>query len=111
MYSTARLKILQVQSQEHESFFRYSSGRWIWDEEQQLRSRYKAFNVDELRKVAARSIGSDSCISMVKLTEGGYNKVFRLLMNDGKAAIMRIPNPNAGLFFTPLLLRWPPWNL
>jgi hypothetical protein len=38
---------------------------------------------------------------MVKLAEGGYNKVFRLSMNDGKIVIARIPNPNAGpAFFT-----------
>jgi len=33
---------------------------------------------------------------MIKLAEGGYNKVFRLVMNDGKAVIARLPNPNAG---------------
>ncbi|KAJ5551863.1 hypothetical protein N7461_006561 [Penicillium sp. DV-2018c] len=63
---------------EHEHFFRYTSGRWLWDEEQQLR---------------------DSCISITKLGEGGYNKVFRLIMNDGKTVLARIPNPNAGPAF------------
>lgn len=33
---------------------------------------------------------------MQKLAEGGYNKVFRLVMDDGMAVIARIPNPNAG---------------
>lgn len=33
---------------------------------------------------------------MQKIAEGGYNKVFRLLMDDGKAVIARISNPNAG---------------
>ncbi|KAJ9196650.1 hypothetical protein DTO164E3_6180 [Paecilomyces variotii] len=33
---------------------------------------------------------------MIKLAEGGYNKIFRLIMDDGKVAIARIPNPNAG---------------
>jgi hypothetical protein len=87
----------QVTSQpEHEKFFRYTSGRWVWDEEQQLRDRYKVFNVTELQNVAAKSVGSDSCVSMIKLAEGGYNKVFRLVMDDGKTVIARIPNPNAG---------------
>lgn len=25
----------------YENFFRYTSGRWLWDEEQQLRDRYR----------------------------------------------------------------------
>lgn len=36
---------------------------------------------------------------MEKLAEGNSNKVFRLLMNDGKTALARIPNPNAGPAF------------
>lgn len=81
---------------DYEHFFRYTSGRWLWDEEQQLRDRYKAFNVAELQIVAAQAIGSGNCVSMMKLAEGGYNKVFRLLMDDGKQVLARIPNPNAG---------------
>lgn len=79
-----------------EHFFRYTSGRWLWDEEQQLRDRYKAFDVSRLQTVAAQAVGSDSCASITKLAEGGFNKVFRLIMNDGKTVLARIPNPNAG---------------
>ena len=79
-----------------DKFFRYTSGRWLWDEEHQLRDRYRAFNVGELQSSAAKAIGSDDCVSMTKLAEGGYNKVFRLLMNDNKTVLARIPNPNAG---------------
>ncbi|RAL14078.1 aminoglycoside phosphotransferase family protein [Aspergillus homomorphus CBS 101889] len=81
---------------DYEDFFRYTSGRWLWDEEQQMRARYKVFNVAELQKAAAKAPGSDRCDSMAKLAEGGYNKVFRLQMNDGKIVLARIPNPNAG---------------
>lgn len=81
---------------DHEDFFRYTSGRWLWAEEQQLRDRYKVFNVAELQKVAAQAIGSEKCVSMIKLAEGNYNKVFRLTMDDGKTVLARIPNPNAG---------------
>jgi hypothetical protein len=84
---------------EYETFFRYTSGHWVWDEEQQFQDRYKIFNVPELQNVAAKAVGSDSCVSMIKLAEGGYNKVFRLLMDDGKTVIVRIPNPNAGPAF------------
>ncbi|KAI0509745.1 hypothetical protein F5B22DRAFT_648767 [Xylaria bambusicola] len=33
---------------------------------------------------------------MVKLAEGGFNKVFRLVMDNGSAVIARIPMPNTG---------------
>lgn len=82
-----------------EHLFRYTSGRWLWDEEQQLRDRYKAFNVSQLQTLAAQAIGSESCDSITKLAEGGFNKVFRLSMNDGKTILARIPNPNAGPAF------------
>lgn len=81
---------------EYGPFFRYTSGRWLWDEQQQLRDRYRVFNVVALQNLAAKATGSDGCISMTKLSEGGFNKVFRLLMNNGKTALARIPNPNAG---------------
>ncbi|KAJ5965160.1 uncharacterized protein N7479_005036, partial [Penicillium vulpinum] len=84
---------------EHEHLFRYTSGRWLWDEEQQLRDRYKTFNITELQTLAAKAIGADGCVSMKKLAEGGFNKVFRLLMHDGKSVLVRIPNPNAGPSF------------
>jgi hypothetical protein len=54
------------------------------------------FNVQELQRIAAESVGADTCVSITKLAEGGYNKVFRLVMDIGSVAIARIPNPNAG---------------
>jgi len=84
---------------EHEEFFRHTSGRWLWDEEQQLRDLYHVFNVAELQHVAAKSVGSKNCASMKKLAEGYYNRDFRLVMNDGKVVIARLPNPNAGPAF------------
>ncbi|KAI2606604.1 kinase-like domain-containing protein [Hypoxylon sp. NC1633] len=80
---------------EQHDFFRYTSGRWLWDEEAKLRERYRPFNTHELQKVAAKSVGAESCTSMIKLAEGGFNKVFRLVMDNGSAVIARIPNPNS----------------
>jgi hypothetical protein len=60
---------------------------------------YNIFNVAELQRVAAKSVGSKSRASMIKLAEGQYNKVFRLVMNDGKVVIASLPNPNAGPSF------------
>lgn len=80
----------------HQHFFQYTSGRWLWDEERQLRERHVVFDVEELQSIAAQSVGASSCVSITKLAEGGYNKVLRLVMDNGSVAIARIPNPNAG---------------
>ncbi|GKZ43943.1 phosphotransferase enzyme [Aspergillus brasiliensis] len=76
--------------------FRFTSGRWLWNEEQQLRNRYTPFNVSELKKIAAHSIGADTCTAITKLAEGYYNRCFRVEMNNGSAVIARIPYPIAG---------------
>ena len=76
--------------------FRYTSGRWLWDEEQQLRDRFSPFNVPELQRIAAQSIGADPCTAITKLAEGSFNRTFRLEMDDGSSVIARIPHPNAG---------------
>jgi hypothetical protein len=52
--------------------------------------------MSELKKIAAKTIGAQACVSISKLAEGGFNKVFRLAMDDGTIVIARIPNPNAG---------------
>ncbi|CAD6448374.1 ea77e627-0550-48d3-b66d-8400f355dfdf [Sclerotinia trifoliorum] len=80
----------------YEHFFRYTSGRWLWGEESQQRERFLVFNVQELKRIAAESVEAQSCVSITKFAEGGYNKVFRLVMDNGSAVIARIPNPNAG---------------
>jgi len=53
--------------------------------------------MSKLYRLAASAIGSDSCVKVVKISEGQYNKVFLLTMNDGREVIAKLPNPNAGL--------------
>lgn len=77
-------------------FFQYTSGRWLWDEEKQLRDRFTPFNVTELQNVAANSVGAKKCVAMTKLAEGSFNKIFRLKMDDGSTVIARVPHPIAG---------------
>lgn len=81
---------------ESHDYFHYTSGRWLWGEEEQLRERYRAFNVNELQKVAVGIAGSEKCVSMSKIGEGNFNKVFRLQMDNGSVLMARIPHPNAG---------------
>ncbi|KAH8726640.1 kinase-like domain-containing protein [Phaeosphaeriaceae sp. PMI808] len=77
-------------------FFRYTSGRWLWNEEEQLRERHRRFNVLELQKAAVNAVGSRSCTEISKIGEGNFNKVFKLTMDDQSVVIARIPHPNAG---------------
>ncbi|KMP06014.1 hypothetical protein CIRG_05695 [Coccidioides immitis RMSCC 2394] len=82
---------------ENEEFFRYTTGRWLWQEKEQMLQRYRKFDVNELKVLAARTLGlTNKCIKMSKIGEGNYNKVFRLQMEDGTTVIARIPHPNAG---------------
>ncbi|KAF1842086.1 phosphotransferase enzyme family protein [Cucurbitaria berberidis CBS 394.84] len=78
------------------ALYRFTSGRWLWGEREQLAARYVKFDLQKLCRLAASSIGSDSCAKAVKIAEGQYNKVLLLTMNDGKEAIAKLPNPNAG---------------
>ncbi|GAB1733205.1 hypothetical protein NU195Hw_g8465t1 [Hortaea werneckii] len=85
-----------MDSIDNENFYRYTSGRWLWAEETRLQERYKKFTVLGLKSLAAQACGAQSCVSMVKLAEGGFNKVFRLSMDNGAVVIARIPTPIVG---------------
>ncbi|EGE00104.1 serine/threonine protein kinase [Trichophyton tonsurans CBS 112818] len=80
----------------HDFLFQYTSGRWLWGEEEQLAARYVKFDVAALCQVAADAVGARSCTDITKLPEGNFNKVLLLTMDDGKEVIAKIPNPNAG---------------
>lgn len=88
---------LDETNEPNKDFFHYTSGRWLWDEENQLQERHKKFNVEELKKIAAQSVGAETCLSMVKIGEGGSNRAFRLVFDNGRTAIARLPmHDNAG---------------
>ncbi|PWY78015.1 phosphotransferase family protein [Aspergillus sclerotioniger CBS 115572] len=82
-----------------EDFFKYTSGRWLWDEETQLKERYRKFDIYELQKAAMEATSTGSCMSMEKMGEGSYNKSFCLTMENGTVVVARVPNPNAGPAF------------
>ena len=81
---------------DEESFYRYTSGRWLWDEKEQLSRRYVKFNIMELARICAQVTGSKSYSQIQKLPEGNFSKVFLITMDDGKEVIAKLPNPNAG---------------
>jgi len=87
---------LIISDGDEESFYRYISGRWLWDEPAQLSRRYVQFDMAELAQIAAISIGASLCVEIKKLLEGSFNKTFLLTMNDRNEVIAKVLNPNAG---------------
>ncbi|PYI14453.1 hypothetical protein BO99DRAFT_450233 [Aspergillus violaceofuscus CBS 115571] len=71
---------------ELEALSQFTSGRWLWNERQQL----------PVAMLATSAIGSRSCTQVVKVSEGQYNKVFQLIMDDGREMIAKLPSTNAG---------------
>ncbi|KAF3479945.1 phosphotransferase [Arthroderma uncinatum] len=47
-------------------------------------------------RVAAEAAGRPRCSQIIKLAEGGFNKIFLLTMDDETEVIARIPTPIAG---------------
>ena len=47
-----------------------------------------------LQKIAANSVGRQRCVSIQKLAEGGFNRVFLLTMDDGFEVVAKIPYRN-----------------
>lgn len=60
------------------------------NEDKQLKKRYVKFNPTELQRVAGQAMGEEHCPFIVKLAEGGFNRVFLLGTNSGKEVIARI---------------------
>ena len=71
--------------------FSYSSGRFLYNEEARLRERYVPFNVVALKKVIKRHVHHGEVKDFVKISEGGSNRIFLAVMEDGFRAIMKIP--------------------
>ncbi|KAF6752779.1 hypothetical protein DFP72DRAFT_903590 [Ephemerocybe angulata] len=80
----------------YEDYFRYTSGRWLHDEQRHQRLRYQRFNVDALKCMAMKSVKADGVDSIYKLGEGRCNKAFRVQLTNGRQVIARIPTPLSG---------------
>ncbi|KAJ6016372.1 hypothetical protein N7540_010963 [Penicillium herquei] len=79
----------------YDELFEYTSGRWIYNESLRLRERRRAFNVPELKRLAALSVQQreDDVTSFEKLAEGGFNRCFLVTMRNGIKVVARIPYP------------------
>ena len=77
-------------------FYKYTSGRWLWNEEYQFAQRHVEFNLAGLLGAAVQATGARSCLKIEKLPEGNFNKVFSITTDNDRELIAKIPNPNAG---------------
>ncbi|KAL5480871.1 hypothetical protein ACEPAI_9811 [Sanghuangporus weigelae] len=78
-----------------DDLFNYTSGRWLVNNDLRLAERRREFDVDELCRLAAQSVGrsSQDIDTFVKLAEGGFNRTFLITMHGGFEMIARIPYP------------------
>jgi len=77
-------------------FFRFTAGRFLFNEADQLRRRFIKFNMNALANTVVEAIGGlRFCVDIKELPEGQYNKTFLFTMSDGVEAIAKVPNPNA----------------
>jgi hypothetical protein len=73
---------------EDETLFKYTSGRWLYNEEEQMAQRYIKFDVAALHQVIHNACGS-TVVGMEK-KEGMFNKSFIVTLANGKKVAARI---------------------
>lgn len=66
-----------------------------YNESLRLKERKLAFNVSQLKHIAAKSVGSTEAdvVAIKKLAEGGFNRAFEITMRDGYQVLARLPYP------------------
>ncbi|PWY93924.1 phosphotransferase enzyme family protein [Aspergillus sclerotioniger CBS 115572] len=76
----------------------YTRGRFLSKEAHEMKIRRVRFNMKELAKSAAESIGFtySQCVRIEQLPDGMSNKAFLFTMQDGTQVVGKVPNPNAG---------------
>ena len=89
-----RLKRLDIYH--NRDYFRFTRGRFVSNETFEMSRRYVHFDMQELARLAAEAVESESCVSIEKYPDGMYNKAFLLTMDDGAQVVAKVPNPNAG---------------
>ncbi|EEQ83333.1 phosphotransferase enzyme family protein [Blastomyces dermatitidis ER-3] len=81
----------------NEEFFKFTRGRFVIDEAENLRKREIRFDLNKLAYVAADSVGATKCISIKKYPDSMFDKTFLMSMENGREVVAKVPNPNAGI--------------
>ncbi|KAL8726443.1 MAG: hypothetical protein Q9166_006721 [cf. Caloplaca sp. 2 TL-2023] len=76
-----------------DALFSYDSRKWIYNESLRQAERYLKFDVQQLKHVAATSVGRTKAdvIDIHKLGEGGFNRAFEITLRDGLQLVARLP--------------------
>ncbi|PGH23100.1 hypothetical protein AJ80_02874 [Polytolypa hystricis UAMH7299] len=80
-----------VDSKPNVDLFSYTSGRFLYNEEIRFRERYVEFDVAALKEAVSKHTGRGRVVNITKLSEGGFNRVFLLTLEDDFQAIVKIP--------------------
>ncbi|KAJ7673450.1 kinase-like domain-containing protein [Mycena rosella] len=78
-----------------ESLFRYTSGRWLYNESEQMAQRYTKFDVAALNRIISTACNGASVLRMEKKEEV-FNKSFIATLTNGRRVVARIKSPVAG---------------
>ncbi|KAL3460860.1 serine/threonine protein kinase [Aspergillus heterothallicus] len=76
---------------EDEALFSYTSGRFLYNEQTRLAERYVKFDASALRREISKHVDHGTVTKLVKLGEGGFNRVLLATMEDGFRVIVKIP--------------------
>ncbi|KAF9819586.1 hypothetical protein IEO21_02050 [Rhodonia placenta] len=79
----------------HDDLFNYTSGRWVFNDALRHAQRRLIFDVEELCRLAAQSVGRSPAdvVHLSKLAEGGFNRTFLITLCDDLQMVARIPYP------------------
>ncbi|KAI0682065.1 kinase-like domain-containing protein [Cytidiella melzeri] len=84
----------------NDALFHYTSGRFLYNEAEQLAVRRVEFNVTALKRVAAQAAGASHCTRITKTHEGSYNKIYLLEFDNSTDLIAKIPTKLIPPFYT-----------
>ncbi|PGH23411.1 hypothetical protein AJ80_02521 [Polytolypa hystricis UAMH7299] len=71
--------------------FSYTSGRFLYNEKLRLHERYIKFNVTALKDAIERHVQHRQVRDLTRFSEGGFNRIFLAIMEDGFKATVKIP--------------------
>lgn len=86
----------RVDCNQYADFFKFTRGRFVCNENEEMARRHVTFDMNELCKAAGASVGRE-CVKVEKYADGLYNKAFLLTMDNDEQVVAKVPNPNAGL--------------
>ncbi|KAF2124611.1 hypothetical protein P153DRAFT_253903, partial [Dothidotthia symphoricarpi CBS 119687] len=79
-----------------QTFYNYTSGRWLYNERLRLSERRRHIDIHELCQAVAKSVGrsTDDITTFAKIAEGGSYRIFEATFQDRMDVIVRLPYPS-----------------